>query len=73
MALHAVPKSGDNPEDDSGVTVACPVCAGRMDTVYDRLHQRVVVCVDCQSGLTVPATAWDVARIKRESKWMPEP
>lgn len=46
----------------------CPVCTGRMDVVYDRHHQKVVVCVDCQSGLTVPSTAWEIARIKRESK-----
>jgi hypothetical protein len=73
MALHAVPKPDDDPEKGRDVAVVCPVCQGQMDTVYDRLHQRVVVCVDCQSGLTVPSTAWDIARIKREAKWMPEP
>ncbi len=43
-----------------------------MELVYDRQHQRVMVCVDCQSGLTIPQTAWDIARIKRESNWMPK-
>jgi len=36
-----------------------------METVYDRTTQKVFVCVECHSGLTVPATAWNVARMKR--------
>lgn len=61
-----------NIDDETGKTpdlaVICPICSGTMDTVYHRHHQRVVVCLDCQSGLTIPTTAWDVARIKREAK-----
>ena len=41
--------------------------------VYARHNQQVCVCKDCHSGLTVPGTAWDIVRIKRESKWMPKP
>jgi hypothetical protein len=37
-----------------------------MELVYDRHHQKVCVCVDCHSGLTVPATAWEVARVKQQ-------
>lgn len=48
--------------------VPCPICGGCMESVYERHHQRVVVCVDCQSGLTVPETAWQVAQRKREAK-----
>jgi len=73
MALHAVSKPEEDPDEDREPSVVCPICRGQMDTVYDRHHQRVVVCVDCQSGLTVPSTAWDIARIKREARWMPEP
>ena len=46
----------------------CPICQGKMELVYDRHHQKVVVCVDCQSGLSVPQSAWEIARIKREAK-----
>ena len=46
---------------------------GKMEVVYQRNNQQVTVCQDCHSGLTVPATAWEIARIKRESKWMPKP
>jgi uncharacterized protein YbbK (DUF523 family) len=49
------------------------MCSGRMEVVYQRNNQQVTVCEDCHSGLTVPASAWDVVRIKRETKWMPKP
>ena len=77
MALHAVkPPGGDN--DDKAqqpctVVKECPVCEGEMEVVYDRNHQKVCVCVDCHTGITVPGSAWDIARIKREARWMPKP
>ena len=74
MALRALPNPANEPEpgtETDRVLHRCPVCDGRMELVYDRHHQKVVVCVDCQSGLTVPGTAWEIARIKREAKWMP--
>jgi ssDNA-binding Zn-finger/Zn-ribbon topoisomerase 1 len=72
MALRALPDPDGDPQPDAEQTVStCPVCDGRMELVYDRHHQKVVVCVDCQSGLTVPQHAWEIARIKRETKWMP--
>lgn len=33
-----------------------------MELVYDRPNTKVCVCVDCHTGITVPAHAWDVAR-----------
>ena len=50
----------------------CPICAGTLEVVYDRFNQRVSVCKDCQSGLTVPSSAWEVLRLKREKKWQTE-
>jgi hypothetical protein len=47
---------------------ACPICTGRMELVYYRQTQAVCVCVDCRTGLTIPATAWDVAKESRESR-----
>jgi uncharacterized protein YbbK (DUF523 family) len=49
------------------------MCGGKMEVVYQRNNQQVTVCEDCYSGLTVPSTAWEIVRIKRESKWMPKP
>lgn len=50
----------------------CPVCEGEMELVYNRNSQQVIVCKDCHSGLTVPAGAWNVLRVKREAKWVPK-
>ena len=44
---------------------ACPVCDGEMEVVYARNNQQVCVCVDCHTGVTVPATAWQRMRDKR--------
>lgn len=76
MALHAVHPLSDNPATDwrldAACVPACPICGGRMETVYQRNNQNVCVCTDCHTGVTVPGTAWDIARIKREAKWMPK-
>lgn len=50
----------------------CPVCGGIMEVVYNRFNQRVTVCKDCHSSLTVPSSAWEVLRLKREKKWQPK-
>ena len=50
----------------------CPVCGGTFEVVYNRLSQRVSVCKDCHTGLTIPSSAWDVLRLKREKKSHPE-
>jgi len=39
-----------------------------MELVYDRFNQQVCVCVDCHSGLTIPAAAWEVQRQKLGGK-----
>jgi hypothetical protein len=51
------------------VISTCPVCGGKMEIVYDRHHQTVCVCADCHSGISVPWTAWQVAKAKRDAKW----
>jgi len=73
MALRSVNNRKSEPEPDPcDLVQACPICGGNMETVYERNHQKVCVCSDCHSGLTVPASAYEIARIKRESKWMPK-
>ena len=68
MTLRALPDPDDPVAVADERVAACPVCGGRMELVYDRHHQKVVVCVDCQSGLTIPQAAWEIARIKREAR-----
>ena len=47
------------------VLPSCAICDGRMETVYERSHQKVCQCIECGSSLTVPATAWHIAERKR--------
>ena len=51
---------------------ACPICSGAMEVVFHRHGQMVAVCVDCHSGLTIPAAAREVGRLKHEKKWKPK-
>jgi hypothetical protein len=40
-----------------------------MELVYDRPSAKVCVCVDCHTGLSVPAKAWNAA-LARRSDWL---
>jgi len=42
-----------------------------MEVVYQRFGQIVVVCAECHTGLTIPKTASDVLKRKREGTWTP--
>lgn len=72
MALHPDQPTNENPRDDPAIP-DCPICAGRLETVYNRHNQRVCVCMDCRSGLTIPGPAWEIARTKWEAKQMHRP
>ena len=64
--------AGPHGEEPLPVCTDCPICGGSLEVVYNRFNQRVSVCKDCQSGLTVPSSAWEVLRLKREKKWRTE-
>jgi hypothetical protein len=65
MGMRAV-KSTDPPEaEPCDVLEICPICQGSMETVYSRSHQKVCVCVDCHTTITVPAKAWQMRGEKR--------
>ncbi len=49
----------------------CPVCSGTMELVYSRSGENVVVCIDCQTGLTIPRKAWDIAEAKQQQSGKP--
>jgi hypothetical protein len=67
MTSRQVNNEEDAP-DPCEVIPQCPICNGRMEKVYDRYHQRVCVCVDCHTGLTIPANAVNVAKMKRSKE-----
>jgi hypothetical protein len=43
-----------------------------MELFYDRTNQRVCVCTDCHSGLTIPASAWAIQTAKRAAGAKPD-
>ena len=51
----------------------CPLCRGRMEVVVNRQTQQVCVCADCHVSINIPARAWGVARLKRETNSRPDP
>jgi len=58
-----------NPQGDSREIIpGCSICNGTMILAYDRYQQKVCVCTDCHTSITIPGEAWQVARVKRESK-----
>ena len=44
----------------------CPVCGDRIELVYDRPTAKVCVCVNCHTGITVPARALSIADQQRD-------
>jgi hypothetical protein len=63
-------RSGSDHGDQMALALGyCPICYGTMEVVYSRNNQNVCVCVDCRTGVTVPATAWEIVSLKREGKW----
>ena len=39
-----------------------------MVVAYDRYQQKVCVCTDCHTSITIPGSAWTVASLKREAQ-----
>lgn len=60
MALRAIKANDPLTPGPCDVIEICPICGGTMEAVYTRVHQKVCVCVDCHTSITVPATAWQV-------------
>ena len=64
MALRAVDPNDPIKPGPCEVIDVCPICAGHMEAVYSRVHQKVCVCVDCHTSITVPQSAWDIKKGK---------
>lgn len=68
MVLRAVRRKGPQNPDPCDVLDTCPLCGGKMEEVYNRPHQQVCACADCQTTITVPVVAWDIARVKKKTR-----
>ncbi|HYB94571.1 MAG TPA: hypothetical protein VEC39_06340 [Vicinamibacterales bacterium] len=51
-------------------SLVCPVCGGAMNRAFDRSQRSWYACLECDSDVSVPQQAWEVARRKREQKWL---
>jgi hypothetical protein len=73
MAREAVNMANQDPRGESPRKIpACSICEGTMVLAYDRYQQKVCVCIDCHTSITIPGSAWDVARAKREAQHLIE-
>ena len=69
MSTRAVKMFTDKPQADTPPQIpACSICDGKMVLAYDRYQQKVCVCTDCHTSLTIPGSAWHIARDKREAR-----
>ena len=48
----------------------CPVCGGRVEKIGESASRSSFACTECACDVIVPNGAWDVARTKREQKWL---
>jgi hypothetical protein len=69
MATRAVKIFKNVPQADTPLQIPdCSICTGKMVLAYDRYQQKVCVCTDCHTSITIPGSAWDVATHKREAR-----
>ena len=69
MATRAAKVFKEQPQGDGDPCLPrCSICEGTMVLAYDRYQQKVCVCTDCHTSLTIPGSAWDVASRKRETQ-----
>ena len=68
MVLRSMKRTGPRNPGPCDVLAICPVCGGKLETVYERPHQQVCACADCQTTISVPVVAWDIARVKKKTR-----
>lgn len=68
VALRPVKGKGPKNPGPCEILEICPVCGGKLETVYERPHQKVCACADCHTSITVPVVAWDIARVKKKTR-----
>jgi hypothetical protein len=69
MATRMGNTSLDGSSSDSPRSIPpCSICEGNMVLAYDRYQQKVCVCTDCHTSITIPGGAWRIASLKRAAK-----
>ena len=73
MARKVVNEPGDEPQRARESIPPCSICEGRMVLAYDRYQQKVCVCTDCNTSISIPGSAWRVATVKRAQRQLRGP
>ena len=68
MARRTVSGPDERRKVERATTPACSICEGMMVVAYDRYQQKVFVCTDCNTSISVPGSAWAVAAEKRAAQ-----
>lgn len=68
MARRITNERAGEPKGEDEALPACSICEGRMILAYDRYQQKVCVCSDCKTSISIPGAAWDVANAKRAAQ-----
>ena len=68
MVASSMKRNGPQNPGPCDMLDTCPVCGGKLEAVYERPHQQVCACADCQTSITVPTVAWDIARVKKKTR-----
>ena len=68
MARRVSDEANEDPQDEREAIPACSICDGRMVLAYDRYQQKVCVCADCNTSISIPGSAWSVAGAKRAAR-----
>jgi hypothetical protein len=55
---------------DTAFALLCPVCGGHVQKTGELSNRSLFACSECDCDVSVPESAWDVARVKREQKWL---
>lgn len=61
-----------SPTDPPVFALLCPVCGGEVEKVGEQHTRSLFSCKECLCDVSVPSTAWDIARVKRQRKWPPK-
>lgn len=61
-----------SPTDPLVFALLCPVCGGEVEKVGEQQARNLYACKECLSDVSVPSTAWEIARVKRLQKWPPK-